>query len=798
MKKINQDKSVALVLFSGFVFLCAWFGFYFTDRPLPGWDLPGHIALVDRLSQQLILGNVRFYDRFWFSGWAAYEFYAPLSHIVAALLSILFKLFYADSARAAVHYLLVISCALLPVSVYYFLNSFCQEKKADRKSLFVAAIAAVAMSFWFLNHDQQWFGIGAAAVMHIGLFSQAFAWHLLLLHAALLVRGKREAEKSWILQMTFVTATLFLTHSLTAVFSFVFAALYFIWCRELRKSIVVSHLLALGISAFWLFPFLAHSATYVGLDIHRPSGDILELFFRYPLLSFPKIVAEMFRGVAPQLDIAQCLVTILFFVMLFSKALRQNTALQIFLVTLLIASTVLSSDYIASSVALGLHYYRFHAYVFLLLSALLAALPVVLESTKLGKSRAIILDLLACAYLLVFLGPVLKPHYERKQVRDGYLGQDLAAQQQVLDYFSKLSGNPRVFIEYNTSERFAFLSAHYLASELGRRAEVETLNGLFIQSSLAYRMPVVSANLLGAKTFNIPLLFTDRAVLDNQTKLQQLLDFGTTHVIAGSQSFASQLSHLIEEDGISFGPYTIFDLQQQSKPHVAVVEKPIIGYIDVAKSLPFKFVEFYFYARQGLYQRYELIDLSGSKEIPNGISLLLVNCTSDSDFKALSAKLFDKSDVPVLRAAFREHYEMTHFKVRYQHNVELDSYDAAEAYFDNQFGLERKIDALSNLNTQDAGTSRAASLTWDASGQAFQVANVNAHTWYRVNYSYFPYWKIQNGSLFRGLGERMYFLCNQETCGFSYTMSSSVSWLLGMAVSLLCLTVCFSRYRQLS
>ena len=357
----------------------------------------------------------------------------------------------------------------------------------------------------------------------------------------------------------------------------------------------------------------------------------------------------------PFIDVAQIAVSFLFLLLVASMGFAGNSKTRFLLVLLLTLSVVFSSDFVASSIALGLHYYRFHAYVFLLLVASLATLPVVLGDVKSQSLRKGTFVVFLVSYLTIAVGPLILPHYERGKIQKSYKNQGLSAENRVLGYLESSPRRGRIFIEYNTdSNRFPFLSVHYLASEASRRTGFESLNGLFIQSSLAYRMPVASANLLGAKTFHIPLLFTDNAQLDDETKLLQLLDFGVTHIIAGSTAFSQRVADASNVSPIKIGPYFVFDLSEFAKATVTKVAKPIIGYVDLSETLPFKFVEFYFYSQRDLYLNYQLVDMSNYHQSRPDLSLWLVNSPEDAEFGEFKKSHLDMAKAPVLRSFFKE------------------------------------------------------------------------------------------------------------------------------------------------
>ena len=110
-------------------------------------------------------------------------------------------------------------CATLNLSVYYFVSAMWRNESFTFWAKVALASIVSALTFWFLNHDHQWYGIGAAAPLNIGLFSQVFGWHFFLLHLGALVRFlKEDSGRQFALTSVFFAA-LFVSHTLTAVYS---------------------------------------------------------------------------------------------------------------------------------------------------------------------------------------------------------------------------------------------------------------------------------------------------------------------------------------------------------------------------------------------------------------------------------------------------------------------------------------------------------------------------------------------------------------------------------------------------
>ena len=583
--------------------------------------------------------NPTFYDPRWFTGWPVFHFYAFLCHLLTALLGLVLGVVSEAPVRLAAHLVLVIGSALLPWSVFYFasplLSQLCTgDTPRERGLRWVLALSAVTLSFWFLNHDRQWHGVGAASVMNIGLFSQLLGWHFLLINIGALFRflNRKPGTSSWFVSLSF--ALLFLSHSLTAIYGAFLGLLSFFWFHRHRLAIAKAYLLGVGLCAFWLVPFLAYSSTYVGLDIHRPSGDFLEIFLRYPLHGLFRTFNTWLAGDFKAIEFTNLVMLFLLVSAFANLRLRSSAWFIAFGVFVLTGIVVFSSGFISTSIPLGIHYYRFPAYAMLLVVALFCVVPLSFLTGEPSRHRLVRhLPLAAVVGILVacLVSTYSFPHYERKKVARNATNRHLAQEEQVLDYLAAQEVRGRVLFGYfNNYKRFAFLGPHYMESKLFARTGRETVNGLFIQSSLAYRMPIASANQLQVKTYNIPLLFTDKSRLDDDTRIQQLREFGVTHIVTGpkKKTIDSLRPHALGELK-RIGPYTIVAIAVEEFPIVQQPTKELIGYVDRRGNLPFKFIEMYFYGRERLTSNFELIALHPDEPVPAGISTVVVNGEAD-------------------------------------------------------------------------------------------------------------------------------------------------------------------------
>ncbi len=779
---MNLRSAPFLILSAGTVFVISWFYFYFTTAPLPSVDLPTFIHSVESLKEVWWKGAISFYDRSNFTGWVPFQFYPFLPGIVTALLSYPFSLFTDESVVLSAHILLVLGSAALPALFYYVALPLLREasgiEPTDKEKSFLA-VTALVFAFWFINHDQQWYGIGSAAVMHIGLFSQLFGWIFLLLFLGTLLSAIQHPNPRQFKLTVLFGLGLILSHLFTFLFAVYVSALIFLLVPRTRRFIFLSLSLAILLSSFWLLPMVLYMGEYTAFDIYRPKGDFLELFFRYPLYTLLK---TFFTGSGfTSLNPLYLFTPFLILYLLGSSKVRKDSLIFLLFLTTIIGVVVFNSGFVASSFALGLHYYRFNAYLFLLLSVILVPIPTLITKRS-RSSRGIFIGLILP---LSLIATIMLPHYEREMIRSNNSPSYLENEERVVQYFSALPTKGRIFNEYLTDyKKFAPLSAHILSQMLTKRSGFEVVTNSHVQESVAYRMLVVSANLLGAKTYNTPLLFTDRAKLDDATNIEHLKSFGVTHIIAGRDTFANSVKQFTIEPEVQIGKYKIFKIAEPNQ--FSAVTKKVLGYVDLSSELPFKFMQYYFYSRKEL-AAYELLaltrsDLSSLNSETKFIDGLIVNFNPESSGQTETIKRL-KSILPLIELNLTQVFSFDHYHVRYQHNMELDLYNGAEKYLDSQ-KIPAALTKINPLPTSlpDLGKTK---LDWGADAQSMKLTGLTPGKLYRVNYSYFPYWSADSGQIFRGSKERIFIKPNSSEMTLSFSRYYAPSSWIGIVLSVL-------------
>ena len=761
MHKLKLGKSDSYpyyLLVLGVLFLLFWFRLYATSKAIPSVDLPGHVALIEGLILSLSKGKLFFYDFSAFSGWPAFQFYGFFSHLLAALFAIPLQIFSESPVTLSVNLILWFGVSFFPLSVFFASRNLLEKPK----NLNLLALLSIALSFWFLNHDGQWHGIGAASVMHVGLFSQLLAWHLLLVYLGLLFRFYYSPSKKTALLICFCLSALLLTHTLTWGFAFIFGLFFILWTGE--GKLIKAHVLSLLLSSFWLVPFIVFSKEYLPLDILRPKGDILELFFRYPLFA----LRDYFFSEGKELvNLTGPLLLLAFLICLFSKKSKEGKLFYPIFTLLLFLSLIFSSGFIASSFQLGIHYYRMLAYIFLLMIVLISAWIVFLVTDK-NKKLSYLLMVLAVGSIV---STAKLPHLERFKISALVNSNYLADEREVLSYLSKQKNQGRVLFEYfDEYERFPFLSAHFMPSALKSVSGLETVNGLFLQSALSHRFPMQAASGLKAKTYNVPLL-DDFKKLSSKSLVERLVDLQVAYVVIGRQAFLTKLKPYAE-DIKKIGKYHVAKLAESAEL-VSAVKKPILAYYDAKGNLPFHFLDIFTYSSKFLFNSFELIQLNSLK-VPDGVSGVIVNGLE---------KIPLKKELSLIRLDFSPTNKLNHYSVRYQHNMEFDAYEDVKAYLTKQ-NIEADILKLLEAKNLEFNESKA-KISINQANSEISVSDIRPGQFYKIAYSYFPFFLSEEGEIYRGGRERMFLLPTQKSVVINYSYLNTLAGKLGLLISIL-------------
>ena len=530
---------------------------------------------------------------------------------------------------------------------------------------------------------------------------------------------------------------------------------------------------------------------YTGLDIHRPQGDFLEILLRYPFFGLIRSIRTWLGGSFLLINATEPFMVFLLVCVPYLRVTQRARVFIAFFVFEILGLVILTNGFIASSFPLGFHYYRFVAYMLLFIIIMLAPVPLaVLKTLKnigVGKDgMRVATGLMAAALLGCLVTTSLLPHNERERVAKtvdrAYLKNEFA----VLEYFKNQPEKGRVLFEYFSNyDKFPFLSCHFMTTRLLKDTGFESINGLFVQSSLAYHFPMGAANQLKANSYNGPLLYPAVADVSDDTKIAQMLEFGVSHVVLYQDELLNRLKKVQIGETVVIGPYRIIQIQQPPAK-VQTTTKHIAAYTDLRGTAPYKFMQLYFFAKEKLGRNYELVAIKPGQDLPPETELLVVNGRPGAAADAVEEMKQDLikaggREPRVVAFNYRQEYLTKHYGTWYQHNPEIDDFSDFGKWMDTQ-GILKDVMATAPEPTAQAAS---ATMTWDPDYQSFDLAGLIPGKLYRINYSYFPYWGSGDGKVFRSTGDRMLFIPEKDTAHFSYTRWRAFNTYVGYLMSIL-------------
>jgi hypothetical protein len=628
-KGLNSS-ALCYALFAAFILY--FYRYLLTSNTIPAEDLPTHIELIKQLKVQLLHGNLLFYDKTSFGGFPAFQFYGFLAHLIVALISFPLQIVSENSETLAAHLLILISFATLPITISYSAIKILGKEDLTPTFKNILTLFSVVFSLWFLFHDEQFFGLGAGSIIYVGLLPQVLGWHFLFLLCASLFE-KTTTTKKVDFRLSLLLALTLMTHTLTAAYCFALCLFSALFYAKRRLRIVLSLLSAICLSAWWVFPFLQFSSSYTLPDPYPNSGDLFQFLLRYPISEiFSQVKSAGIIQTFANLNFSYLLILSCLIYLALNIVDKSQYLFPVLILFLLDA--ILSSQYLASSISIAFHYYRFHSYAVICLLVFLTLIPCLLlqqiQNTALTKHKTVLF--LLCLFAILSIATTLSnPPMEHKAV--------LAVQNKpdrdkddLLSYLGGASPTAgRVFIEYlNDYSKFPYLSSHRIEAELFNRTNREMLNGLLVESSTAYRIFAPLVAKLNASVFSPYLIFAESSNLDDSDLITQIKGFGVTHIIAGTQNFISKLAPFSLETK-TFGKYSLIKIAEEKKPEIEAVFKPIIGYYDPTKAIPFYLIEFYFASKKELINNFELVEIKDTDSLLPLSAMIVIS--NDADLK---------------------------------------------------------------------------------------------------------------------------------------------------------------------
>lgn len=785
-KLLNNFEYLLTIIFSIAIFhSLSWF---ISTSDFASWDLYAHIELINKLKNQLSAGRVFFFDPYWFSGWPAFTFYGPLAHILTAVSSLILGL----PIALLVKFYSLLSISLLPCSLVFFAKSFYYSKDQKLFRRILLTLFCIVFSFWFLLHEKDSFGFGLNAVTYIGLYPQTFAWHLLLIHIGFLLRflqSEKDFKLYFLLSFSFII--LIATHPMTALFALSVGLLSGISIAKERLRLLSIYLMSLLSVSFWLLPVFVYSESFTPSDPFPKTAGVFELLFAYPLSYFSELILQTLNL---ELSFNELLFITIFIAMVsivLSRSFWSTSHLsKSFLLLIFFISFIFSSSYVTKSLSLSVHYYRFTAYAILLMIGTLSAILTNLATLYSKYLSSILLIVLVC---LSFMGlrQISNTKYANNILQDEY---------NVLVYLKEQSlERGRVLFEHQGFDN-RLNTPHFLSSRLREIANLETANGIFIQSSLTQRFYSENAALLGLESYQAPAVMLKNSKRSMQVILEQLIESKVSWIVVHSDKAKKNLKKLFKPM-TEIGKYSIFQITNPDSSRVSSISKPLIAYYDLANTLPFKYLEYFIYSQENLWKQLDILELKPGQKIPSEAAVILINGVAEKfDVKKILNNIYegsDNRDYPPILLNF--HYMPDSdaiLKIKKSWNKELHAFNYAGRFLQQELKLVEQLDNVLSGLSNSSNDYPDVSFEFQNKFQDIVLNQLKPGQMVKLEYAYLPFWASADAYLYRGLGEKLYVLPMKESIKIKYRLRHSIIFNLGLALSLLNLIITFSYYRK--
>jgi hypothetical protein len=704
-------------------------------------------------------------------------------------------LFSDNSVRIATHTIIIIGLSSLIFSLNYavrpLINNYIIDTHKKYKLLIslISSFSLCFFCFWFLNKNGAKYGVGSDVIIANGLYTQLFGWHLLLIYLGLLLRLLYDKKNKYFKYIAIIISLAILTHLITATF-IIAVTLFYSLINKNRLFLLKSVILGLFLSSFWLVPFLLLIGDFARYN-PISSSEFLKILFDYPFYSTYISVLEIFRGKIVLFDYSYLFIIAVIFSAFINSKLHKNEAFISLTFFILIFVLITNGDFPLNNFPLGMHYNRYFGLEILIITLLLNAILVCLFTAlfnkhKLNYRQKLYGSLLLFLLILSFVSSLLFPNIWHKIHK---IDRDYTVQDEIFRTVKNLNPATRVYVEYLKDYSFLKprISQHYLSSLFFNDADSEAIVGIFQEQNNSYHYITTSLDYLNADTYSSPI-FKDlsSSSIDQDVAIKQLKSFGINFLIAGTDKFYNSIKKYSLIKPIELGKYKIIQINNSNHKESIIINKTPVGYIDIKGNLKFNYIDYYFYLNKYLTTNYELIKLNNVNTVPTQLETLIINYLPE-DIN-LFVKVNNLTEKKIIFLNFTNRlFIIDRYKPFYSNNFHMDTYKLVRKYFNKNVNIEAQLRSLNqNSEDQKAIINRNKSLiNWQDKNQKFTLSGLLPGNIYRINYGYFPYWHTNDGQLFRGSGDRMFFIPDKSEANFKFTKLKSPSTWIGFGLTIL-------------
>jgi hypothetical protein len=652
-----------------------------------------------------------------------------------------------------------------------------------------------------LNKSNAEYGVGAGAITTLGLYTQLFGWHLLLIHIGLLLRLVYENKDNYFKYIAIFITLAILIHLITATFM-IAITLFYLLITNKRLLLFKSTILGLILSLFWLLPFLLYVGEFTRYS-PQTSSEFLKIFLYYPIYSTFISLIQVVKGNTVILDYTNLFIFVLICIAFINTKLHKNKPFMSLTFFILVFVLLTNGYFPLNNFPLGMHYYRYIGLEILISVILLSSIFISLISQLLNKNtldtREIFYGSVLTVLLIVsFISTIIFPTTWHKIYKND---NDYSIQDKVFRTVKSIKPDSRVYAEY--LKNYFFLkprtSQHYLSSLFFKDEQSESIAGIFQEQNNSYHYIISSLYYLKADAYSTPI-YKESSVssIDRDTAIKQLREFGINFLVVGTDKFYDSIKKYSLIKPIEIDKFKIVQVDNSNHREALTINKKPIGYIDIKNNLKFNYIDYYFYLNKYLTTNYELIYLNKLSNIPTQIDTLIINyLPEDINLFIKNNNLKDKK---ILFIDFNNQlFIINHYNPYYPDNIQLETYKLIRKYLNETINLEKQLRSLyqNNENQKELINQKKVLVNWDNNDQQFSLSGLIPNKIYRINYGYFPYWHTEDGQLFRGSGDRMFFIPDKSEASFEFTKLKTPSTWIGWGLTVVGIVyIIFITYRK--
>ena len=307
-----QEKNLKIIVFACLLIatLIIVINFLFSD--ITTWDMPGHFFASLYIKEYLWPWPAG-WNHLSFAGFPQGYFYPPLFHWIVAALGFIIPI------GLAFKILVILSLFAIPFSFFFFAKTLGLKE-------FDSLLATVCM-WLFLVPIKGDIGGDFYSTFSIGLVTAQFAFPFFFFYLAIIV--KQDSLKKSIIA-GILLSIIILSHSFTAVAAILSALILGIVLRKKIKYMLLQFIIAIGLSAFWIFPFVHFSEFKEGMFIGGGVPYLHPLIFYILLASIVFIGIKKDETMKPVLYLATTFIFLVQFFSYFSTLLPQDFPLHLF------------------------------------------------------------------------------------------------------------------------------------------------------------------------------------------------------------------------------------------------------------------------------------------------------------------------------------------------------------------------------------------------------------------------------------------------------------------------------------